>query len=264
MMDNTTHHPVVQLNTTTPPNMTSTQQQQSTMKSPGEPDHFLTIRLLMQGKVSYCSHQNSWFLLSLTSGSWQHHWKTWWQYKGNSRRSKYLHWKNKPTHSSICRVVLVSISVTGQHQNVLLPWLVQSKHYRKHSGWFVKNSKMYDEEYHFSIFKLFIYDYLGSKTNMYNDSSHYITTCCTSQSMRFDYRERWCQNKRDSRSSYYCLHSNRMDILLILIFICRQQVHQYKLHQKCYQHRQNALSRYQANLTRLNHVSGKYARLCSK
>jgi len=43
MMDNATHHQVGQLNTTNP---------QSNNKSPGEPDHFLTIRLLMQGKVS--------------------------------------------------------------------------------------------------------------------------------------------------------------------------------------------------------------------
>ena len=49
MMDNATHHQVVQLNTT--------QQQQQPVpapnnnKLPGEPDHFLTIRLLMQGKV---------------------------------------------------------------------------------------------------------------------------------------------------------------------------------------------------------------------
>ncbi len=42
MMDNATHHQVGQLNTTNP---------QSNNKSPGEPDHFLTIRLLMQGKV---------------------------------------------------------------------------------------------------------------------------------------------------------------------------------------------------------------------
>jgi hypothetical protein len=51
MMDNTTHHQVVQLNTTNPQNMTNIQQQQNHNKSPGEPDHFLTIRLLMQGKV---------------------------------------------------------------------------------------------------------------------------------------------------------------------------------------------------------------------
>jgi len=41
MMDNTTHHQVVQLNTTNSQNNT---------KTPGEPEHFLTIRLLMQGK----------------------------------------------------------------------------------------------------------------------------------------------------------------------------------------------------------------------
>ncbi len=44
MMDNATHHQVVQLNTTN---------SQNANKPPGEPDHFLTIRLLMQGKVSY-------------------------------------------------------------------------------------------------------------------------------------------------------------------------------------------------------------------
>jgi hypothetical protein len=43
MMDNGTHHQVVQLNTTN---------SQNTNKLSGEPDHFLTIRLLMQGKVS--------------------------------------------------------------------------------------------------------------------------------------------------------------------------------------------------------------------
>ncbi len=45
MMDNATHHQVVQLNTTN---------SQNNNKSASEPDHFLTIRLLMQGKVS-CS-----------------------------------------------------------------------------------------------------------------------------------------------------------------------------------------------------------------
>lgn len=50
-MDNATHHPVGQLNTTNPANL-NTIQQQNNNKSPGEPDHFLTIRLLMQGKVS--------------------------------------------------------------------------------------------------------------------------------------------------------------------------------------------------------------------
>jgi hypothetical protein len=45
MMDNATHHQqVVQLNNTTP-------QQQINHKSPGDMDNFLTIRLLMQGKV---------------------------------------------------------------------------------------------------------------------------------------------------------------------------------------------------------------------
>jgi hypothetical protein len=46
MMDNATHHQVVQLNTTQ--QLPSTQ---NNNKLPGEPDHFLTIRLLMQGKV---------------------------------------------------------------------------------------------------------------------------------------------------------------------------------------------------------------------
>jgi hypothetical protein len=54
MMDNATHHQVVQLNTTNPQNINNIQQQQQNNgKLPGEPDHFLTIRLLMQGKVSY-------------------------------------------------------------------------------------------------------------------------------------------------------------------------------------------------------------------
>ncbi len=53
IMDNATHHPVVQLNTTNPQNINNIQQPQpqTNTKSPGEPDHFLTIRLLMQGKV---------------------------------------------------------------------------------------------------------------------------------------------------------------------------------------------------------------------
>jgi predicted RNA-binding protein YlqC (UPF0109 family) len=50
MMDNATHHQVVQLNTTNPQNINNIQQQQTNNKLPGEPDHFLTIRLLMQGK----------------------------------------------------------------------------------------------------------------------------------------------------------------------------------------------------------------------
>lgn len=54
MMDNTTHHQVVQLNTTNTQTMNTIQQQQQHNESrlPNEPDHFLTIRLLMQGKVS--------------------------------------------------------------------------------------------------------------------------------------------------------------------------------------------------------------------
>jgi hypothetical protein len=54
-MDNPTHHhpQVVQLNNTNPQNVNN--------KSSGEPDNFLTVRLLMQGKVScifsyYCNH----------------------------------------------------------------------------------------------------------------------------------------------------------------------------------------------------------------
>jgi hypothetical protein len=54
MMDNGTHHQVVQLNTT--------QQQPvpvpNNNKLPGEPDHFLTIRLLMQGKVRSFEKKN--------------------------------------------------------------------------------------------------------------------------------------------------------------------------------------------------------------
>jgi hypothetical protein len=72
MMDNATHLQVVQLTTTNPQNMNSLQQQQqqNTNKSPGEPDHFLTIRLLMQGKVSSSSfNQKLLFPYSLTSGS---------------------------------------------------------------------------------------------------------------------------------------------------------------------------------------------------
>ena len=51
MMDNGTHQQVVQLNTTNSLTM-NTSQQANNNRSPGEPDHFLTIRLLMQGKVS--------------------------------------------------------------------------------------------------------------------------------------------------------------------------------------------------------------------
>jgi hypothetical protein len=55
MMDNPTHHlqQVIQLNNIHPQNVNNIQQQQqNSNKPPGEPDHFLTIRLLMQGKVS--------------------------------------------------------------------------------------------------------------------------------------------------------------------------------------------------------------------
>jgi hypothetical protein len=47
MMDNPTHHhqQVVQLNHTNP--------QPTNIKSPGEMENFLTIRLLMQGKVRF-------------------------------------------------------------------------------------------------------------------------------------------------------------------------------------------------------------------
>ncbi|CAF1167495.1 unnamed protein product [Rotaria sordida] len=53
MMDNGTHHQIVQLNTTNSQNMNTIQQQQqqhNESRVSGEPDHFLTIRLLMQGK----------------------------------------------------------------------------------------------------------------------------------------------------------------------------------------------------------------------
>lgn len=51
MMDNATHHSVGPLNATN--SAAVNQIQQSTnVKSPGEPEQFLTIRLLMQGKVS--------------------------------------------------------------------------------------------------------------------------------------------------------------------------------------------------------------------
>ncbi|CAF3361677.1 unnamed protein product [Rotaria sp. Silwood1] len=50
MMDNGTHHSVVQLNTTNSQNMTTIQQQHNESRVSSEPDHFLTIRLLMQGK----------------------------------------------------------------------------------------------------------------------------------------------------------------------------------------------------------------------
>jgi len=44
----------------------------------------------------------------------------------------------------------------------------------------------------------------------------------------------------------------------------RQQVHLYKLHQKCYQHQLNVLLQSQENLNQLNLAFGKYARLCLK
>jgi len=52
-MDNPTHHhqQVVQLNNANP---------QTNIKSPGEMDNFLTIRLLMQGKVRF--HFSNYFL----------------------------------------------------------------------------------------------------------------------------------------------------------------------------------------------------------
>ena len=57
MMDNATHHPVGQLNTTNGQNLNTVPQQSppNNNKQPGEPDHFLTIRLLMQGKVNCLS-----------------------------------------------------------------------------------------------------------------------------------------------------------------------------------------------------------------
>lgn len=58
MMDNATHHPVGQLNTTTNGqnlNIVPQQSPPNNNKLPGEPDHFLTIRLLMQGKVNCLS-----------------------------------------------------------------------------------------------------------------------------------------------------------------------------------------------------------------
>ncbi|CAF1304219.1 unnamed protein product [Rotaria magnacalcarata] len=50
-MDNATHHQVIQLNTSNAQNTTNIQQQQhQESKLSSVPDHFLTIRLLMQGK----------------------------------------------------------------------------------------------------------------------------------------------------------------------------------------------------------------------
>lgn len=56
MMDNGTHQPVVQLDTTNSPTVTNHTQQQTNnnnSKSTNEPEQFLTIRLLMQGKVCF-------------------------------------------------------------------------------------------------------------------------------------------------------------------------------------------------------------------
>ncbi|CAF3267364.1 unnamed protein product [Rotaria socialis] len=51
MMDNATHHQAIQLNTNNAQNTTNIQQQQhQESKLSSVPDHFLTIRLLMQGK----------------------------------------------------------------------------------------------------------------------------------------------------------------------------------------------------------------------
>lgn len=52
MMDNAAHHQVAQLSTTSSQSASNIQQQHHENKLSNEPDHFLTIRLLMQGKVS--------------------------------------------------------------------------------------------------------------------------------------------------------------------------------------------------------------------
>lgn len=53
MMDNAAlHHQVIQSSTPTANNSIQ-QQQQNPTRTMGESEHFLTIRLLMQGKVSY-------------------------------------------------------------------------------------------------------------------------------------------------------------------------------------------------------------------
>ena len=83
MMDNATHHlhhpQVVQLNNASPPNGNVTlQQQQNLGKSLAEPDHFLTIRLLMQGKVSSLLKDDASVSNQSGLGSWQYHWKTRW------------------------------------------------------------------------------------------------------------------------------------------------------------------------------------------
>ena len=55
MTDNAAHHPVVQLNTTSPQSINNIRQpnQHDESKLTVEPEQFLTIRLLMQGKVSH-------------------------------------------------------------------------------------------------------------------------------------------------------------------------------------------------------------------
>ena len=54
MINSSQHHPqqVVQLNTVNPQNVNNVQHQLND-KLPGETDNFLTIRLLMQGKVGF-------------------------------------------------------------------------------------------------------------------------------------------------------------------------------------------------------------------
>jgi hypothetical protein len=112
MMDNSTHHlqQVVQLNNVNP--------QPTIMKSPGEMENFLTIRLLMQGKVN-----NSSTLIFVFFH----------EHNFISRKSEVL-LENVVIISKRFekKVVLVLISVMVQHRNVLLPWLEQLKHYQKH------------------------------------------------------------------------------------------------------------------------------------
>lgn len=66
MMDNPAlhHQQIVQINATNPPTVANIQQQQAISPNPktsGEMDNFLTIRLLMQGKVRENARPNQRF-----------------------------------------------------------------------------------------------------------------------------------------------------------------------------------------------------------
>jgi len=58
---------------------------------------------------------------------------------------------------------------------------------------------------------------LGFKTNLHDNSSDNLTTCCSCQSMWFDHRQRWCKNQRNTRSSCdFYLFKNRITNIFFL------------------------------------------------